>query len=243
MNIAFYNAYTAMKAYQQSLDVVSHNLANVSTTGYKETKASFQDLLYSRLDQNGDHNMLRGHGVMLSSVDQKFELGNPELTNHPLDFMITQDGFFAVQTNEEEIVYTRAGAFRLGEEDGTFYLTRLDGAYVLDKDMQRIQIPKDETTKLPNYEGIIDKIGVFRFSNQYELAQAGVTSYLPTEQSGEAEAVEKGSSLLLQGALEMSSTNMTDEMIAMMESQRAFQLNARMIQTADQIEEMVNNLR
>ncbi len=243
MNIAFYNAYTAMKAYQQSLDVVSHNLANVSTVGYKETKSTFQDLLYSRLDQNGDHTMLRGHGVMLSSVDKKFELGNPDLTNHPLDFMITQDGFFAVQTGEDEVVYTRAGAFRLGEEDGTFYLTRLDGAYVLDKDLQRIEIPKDETSKLPIYDGIGDKIGVFRFTNQYELAQAGVTSYLPTEKSGEAEVVENSRTALLQGALEMSSTSMTDEMVAMMESQRAFQLNARMIQTADQIEEMVNNLR
>ena len=245
MNIAFYNAFTAMQAYQKSLDVVSNNLANVSTNGYKEVKSTFNDLLYTKLNQNGDHNMLVGHGVKLGSVDKKFEQGMLQSTNYELDFAILGEGFFATQINEDgDIAYTRDGAFRLGEEDGVFYLTRTDGSFVLDSELQRIEIAYDKDTKLANLEGIGKKIGIFNFNNPYELVKGSNNTYLESERSGEAIlASESKSNTLIQGALEGSTANMTDGMVAMMESQRAFQLNARLVQTADQIEEMVNNLR
>lgn len=244
MNIAFYNAYTAMKAYQQSLDVVSHNLANVSTTGYKEVKSTFNDLLYTKLDQKSDETLLRGHGVMLGSVDTKFTQGIMQTTNYELDFAIMGEGFFAANRGEEEPVFTRDGAFALGEDNGAFYLTRTDGSYVLNAEMQRIEVTYDEKTKQADMGKIMNEIGIFSFNNPYELEQAGSNSFKQTQRSGEAVSIgQTEATRLIQGSLEASTVSMADGMVAMMESQRAFQLNARVLQTSDEIEEMVNNLR
>lgn len=244
MNIAFYNAYTAMRAYQQSLDVVSNNLANVSTVGYKEVKSTFNDLLYSKLNQNGDHTMQQGHGVMLSSVDKKFTQGILETTNYDFDFALMGEGFFATQRDEEDVVFTRDGAFRLGEDNGVYYLTRMDGSYVLDEDLQRIEIAYDSATNAVDMTGVANQIGIFQFNNPFELEQAASNTYKQTQRSGEAIATGQTSTTkLIQGGLEASTASMTDNMVSMMESQRAFQVNARLLQTADEIEEMVNNLR
>lgn len=270
MNIAFCNGVSGIITYQQDLDVLAHNMSNVNTNGYKATRTAFEDLLYTEMDTNGELKHLTGHGVRSRSVDLLMDQGSPRQTSRALDFAIMGEGFFAVERNGR-LEYTRNGTMAISIEESSTskrkssktsvpdgYLVSSDGGYILDSKGKRIKLERDKETNQFITDGLADKLGVYLFSNPYGLAQTSQSSFLETEISGEPyviaepekanqkkkdeEAVEKPYTVL-QMAVESSNVNLADQMVGMIVTQRAYQMNAKMVQTADQLEEIINNLR
>lgn len=239
MNIAFFNASTALQAFQRKVENVSHNVANVNTPGFKSQHVRFESALYSQLDVNSEAQLMRGHGVVTTSTTSDFTQGAVQTTHQVLDFALMGPGFFAKET-PDGLVYTRNGAFRLGESENQNYLVDVQGAFVLDEQLQRIAVNFDD----PNLAiaSIKDRLGIFQFDNVQNLAVSENNGFV-AQVNNRRFIDNQGSTMLIQGALEMSNMNLTDGMVALINGQRSIQVNARVIQTADQLEEIINNLR
>ncbi len=248
MNIAFYTAVSGMMTYQQDMDVLAHNMANVNTTGFKPLKSSFSDLLYSAMDTKVEGNHMTGHGVRSAATDLIFGQGPLEQTANDMDFAIVGQGFFAVDRGGDQLEYTRNGAFSVSAERGRAYLVTLDGGYVLDERGRQIELGFIGNSNVVDVEGIQERIGIYTFSNPYGLIPTDGGSFLETVISGEAQSADRAGAdalpnELVQGALERSGVDMGQQMVDVIQSQRAFQINARILQTADEIEQVINNLR
>lgn len=251
MNIAFYSGASGLRAYQQDMDTIAHNIANVNTSGYKPLTSVFADLLYSRMAVNSEEDFLTGHGVKVADTDLVFQQGPILTTGNDLDFAIIGSGFFAVESADgEALQYARNGAFAISMEEGTGYLVTTDGYYVLDAEGQRIELePMSEENSTFNLSTLTERIGVYQFSNPFGLEPVPGGRFVPTEISGEAEAsaeVAEGQEApyrLISRALEQSAVDLAHEMVMVIQTQKAFQFSARLVQTADQLEEIVNNLR
>lgn len=245
--IAFYSGASGMRAFQEKLNVVSHNIANVQTSGYKPRRAAFEDLLHSRMNTNVQGQHLVGHGVKQESVDQIMTAGGLDLTGHPLDFAIAGEGFFEVDYRGEK-EYTRNGAFNLSMEGDTPTLVTKDGAYVLDKGGNRITVAKAPTGEL-EMDKIKDRLGVYTFDNPWGLEARNGSRFVESENSGTAALAQTGvvangqATEVLQGYLEFSGVDLGNEMVEVIMAQRAFQVNSRVLQTADQVAEELNSLR
>lgn len=239
MNIAFYNGASGLVAHQAALDLVANNIANVNTTGYKPTRPEFDDLLYTEMYTN-DEKPLHGHGVKLSSADLIYGQGPIQQTYRALDFALMTDGFFAVEELNGERVYTRSGAFDLSIEGRNAFLVDDQGRYVLDSSGRHITVQKLSNDQY-DYSGLKDQIGVFVFDNPYGLESINNTSFRESDNSGTARLAQEY--LIREQALENSGVHLADEMTSLIVTQRAYQLSARVVQTSDQMEEIVNNLR
>lgn len=247
MNIAFYNGVSGLTAFQQDMDTIAHNMSNINTYGYKPTRTGFSDLLYTQMNVNGENKPLTGHGVRAATNELQLSQGNPISTNNMLDFALIGEGFFATE-NKGAREYTRNGAFDISVEGSKAYLVTMDGAYVLDGKGKQIALTKkdDGTYDLTAAK---EKLGVYNFTNPNGLQRTNSSSFTATDVSGEAIAVKasgknkKDPYQLVQGAVEQSSVDMAQSMVDVMMTQKAFSFNAKMVQTADQIEEIINNLR
>ncbi len=244
--IAFYTGTSGMRAYQSALDVTAHNIANVNTSGFKARRAAFEDLLRSRIATNVEGNHLVGHGVKQENIDQIMGQSGLQQTGYGMDFAIVGDGFFAVDNNGQR-EYTRNGAFDISVEGGTSYLVTNDGAYVLDAAGARITVPRTADGGAVT-EGLKDRLGIFRFPNQFGLTPQNNTRFTPNDISGAAIMVPQGGTAenplkVVEGALEFSGVDLGNEMVGMIMQQRAFQMNARVVQTADQLADLINHLR
>ncbi len=245
--IAFYTGAAGMRAFQSGMDVTAHNLANVQTNGYKNRRAVFQDLLYSRLNTNVEGEHLTGHGVKQEYIDQIMTPAALDQTMNDLDFALVGDGFFAVESRGQ-LEYTRNGAFDLSVAGDTVSLVTNDGAFVLDANGNRITVaPEPDGTF--DLSGLRDRIAVYTFPNQWGLNPENNARYTVSANSGEPVLTVPGDPNaanpleLLQGALEYSGVEMTNEIANIIMYQRAFQINSRVLQTADQMAEELNNLR
>lgn len=254
MNIAFHTGVSGLMAYQEGLNLIAHNVSNVNTEGFKPSQASFRDLVKTNMDIRGEEKFLYGHGVRSMGGNLTMNPGNMRTTDNPLDFAITGDAFFAVQTPTRGIQYTKNGSFTVSVEEDGNYLIQYDGSYVLDSEGERISVSIEEDGGNDTEEGGIpkidyaalqEKIGLFSFANPYGLGQTDGTKFIANDISGEAVVLQEDqrSGLLRSNTLEASGVNMSDEMVAMMQTQKAFQFSAKVVQTADQVEEIVNNLR
>lgn len=244
MNVAFYSAAAGMQAFQDKLDVTSNNMANLNTTGYKNMEVSFQDLLYTDMNTKAEGNHAQGHGSKVGEVNTVFQQGVLTKTERPLDFAIAGQAYFAVDNGSGNTMYTRDGAFMLSMQGQDAYLTTGDGAYVLDGDGQRIQVPMVPGTNSADLDSIYNRIGLYTFANPSGLQPAGNNLYRESANTGVRTSVESNAqNRLVPSALEASTVDMGDGMISVIEAQRAFQMNGRIVTTADQLEEMINNLR
>ena len=249
MNISFYNGASGLIAYQESLDRISHNIANTRTVGYKPSRSTFRDLLYTRMAVNSEEEPLTGHGVRIEDDQLIYRQGAVLQTGNSLDFALMGDGFFAVEHADGSVEYTRNGAFDISMEGNGGYLVTSDGSYVLDGSGDRIELEREDGEGLFDLSGLQDEIGIYDFPNPYGLEHASGSCFQATATSGEAEAVSDGKSdfersyRIMSGALEQSAVELSDEMVNVIITQKAFQFNAKMVQTADELEEIVNNLR
>ena len=231
---SFYTASASAVQTQRGMDVVANNIANVSTNGYKPVNGAFADLVYTK-DQA--ESVTEGHGTRLANTSTTFVPGPLSGTGQILDFALSDNNtFFAVKT-PDGTQYTRVGNFHLSEHNGAYYLTSQQNGYVLGSDGNPIAV--DPTTLENGFDA--SRVGVFSFENVDGLARQNETMFLATQASGNATSVRNPE--IRQGFLESSAVNLTDEMANLIQTQKAFQFNCRMVQISDEIMQTVNNLR
>jgi len=250
---ALFTAATGMEAQQIRIDAIANNLANVTTNGFKRSRADFQDLFYDTLQAPGATSanganlpagIQIGHGTRLASMSSVYSQGDPTNTARDLDVAITGQGFFQIQRPGGETVYTRDGAFQV-DRDGTMVNSQ---GFAL---VPNIQIPTDavQITILP--DGTVSvltgddteptdvgQIELARFVNPAGLRALGNNLLAPSEASGDPEtgvAEEAGFGSVTQGFLESSNVNVAEELVQMILAQRAFEVNSRVIQASDEM--------
>lgn len=247
-----------MQSQQTNLDVIANNLANVSTTGFKKNKAEFQDLLYSNAraagsDAGGGNQIPTGvqigHGARLVSTSKVFTEGELTKTEGQLDVAIAGDGFFEVQTSDGNRAFTRDGSLkllsdgRIATNDG---LVLQGGFQPIPQGTTNISISStgEVTTTGPSGSSSF-RIQLVRFANPAGLEAMGRNLYKETLASGTAEAGnpgENGFGDLQQGFLEMSNVKVVEEMVNLIVAQRAYEVNSKAVQAADEMMQMSNNL-
>lgn len=242
MKTAFYSGASGLMANQEALNTIGSNLANANTIGYKSQQTSFQDLLYRNMYLNEANPPLVGQGVRATGSGLNTEPAALINTGNPLDFAIAGDGWFAVQQNGQTY-YTRNGNFDVSVEGSRGYLTTQDGAYVLTRSGGKIDIESYKDSEELDYNGLADKIGVYRFTNPSALAPASNNRYSANATSGTAKAADEGDYSIMNMALEQSGVALPQEMTNMITAQRAYQISARIVQVADENEQTINNLR
>lgn len=260
---ALWTASSGMLAQQLNVDTISNNLANVNTTAYKKERAEFKDLLYESIykgevvdGQGKPVNLQVGHGVRPSAVVKNFSQGSMQQTGNPLDLAIDGEGFFVVRDQNDRLFYTRDGSFKLsidGEEacivtaDG-YFLQVEGGDAELGAEVKEIIVDQNGFLRIRRNDDTLEDIGyidVVRFPNPEGLESAGHNLYRVTSASGEPiEAEEPGmNGQILQGFLEASNVLVVEEMVKLITAQRAYEINSKSIQTADEMLQMANNLR
>jgi len=261
---ALWTAASGMKAQQLNMDTISNNLANVNTTSYKKQKVEFKDLLYSNLrttnlnnGQGKPVNLQVGHGVMPVATTRMFTAGNLERTDNPFDMGINGEGFFVIEDPNGNRFYTRDGNFKLSVDmnemrlvtsDGYNLLSDFDDAIYLEEGMRNITVAENGLITAENQDGEIVEIATIalaKFINVEGLEAVGKNLYKETVASGEAINVfdENRTSHIMQNYLETSNVQIVDEMVRLITAQRAYEINSKTIQTADEMLGMANNLR
>ena len=256
---ALWTAATGMEAQQINQDVIANNLANINTIGFKKSRADFQDLMYQIYSKTGaetsEGNQLPigmeiGMGVKPMATQKLFTQGDYQQTENDFDWAIEGDGFFQIDMGDRT-AYTRAGSFRI---DKNGYLCNTEGLKLIPE----VTVP-EETVHFTLDKGgtwtAADELGNTLASGRVEMAKfinpAGLTSigrnlYDATEGSGDAVTGypgEDGLGTISQHFLEMSNVNVVDEMVKMIVGQRAYEINSKAIQTADNMLQMINNLK
>lgn len=239
MDLAFYTAAAGASAQQKRLNIVANNLANLSTVGFKKENAVFANLIYNELNppaQEGAQ-LSATSGARVEKTNTDFTQAEWIPTNMPYDFAVAGEGFFALQDPATgQISYTRDGTFSLSQQaDGRFLLTAQNGKHVLDTQGEVIAVDPNAAEVLP--------VGVYCFRTNEGMLHIGGNEYLPTEKNGAAIPMENSNALLLQGYTENSNVFMAEEFEKIIEAQRAYQYVLKMVQTSDEIESTINNLR
>ena len=260
MNSSLRTSASGMVAQQRMIDVIANNLSNVNTTGFKRSRVSFQDVLYQTLQGVRLANEVGneavgpvqiGKGVRLAAVLRLHSQGAIQTTDRPLDLAIEGDGFFQIQRPDDTIAYTRDGNFTLS---GDGALVTQDGYLVA----PGIYVPAEATGITVSSTGVVSatvagqsdpvELGRFemaRFVNPSGMLAIGENQYLETPASGQpltGYPGESGFGTVLQGALETSNVEIVQEMTDMIAAQRAYEINARSVQAADEMMRMTNDL-
>jgi len=251
---------TGMEAQQMQLDTISNNLANVGTTGFKKSHAVFEDLMYQNLRQSGAASsgqtqlptgLQVGLGVRTVATTRNFGQGNLQQTSNNLDVAIKGQGFFQVQMPDGTTAYTRDGTF---QRDANGQMVTNSG-YVV---QPGITIPANAQSITIAPEGIVtvtlpgqaqpQQVGQLQtstFANPSGLEPLGQNLYGETASSGTPNAAAPGANghgSLQQGFVETSNVNVVEELVSMIQTQRAYELNSKAIQTSDQMLQKLGQL-
>ncbi|MDH5324958.1 MAG: flagellar basal-body rod protein FlgG [Gammaproteobacteria bacterium] len=259
MTSALWVAKTGLDAQQTKLSVISNNLANVNTIGYKKSRAVFEDLLYQNVRQAGaqvdDVNELPsgfslGTGVRTVATEKIHSQGNLIQTDKPLDIAISGRGFFQILRPDGGIGYTRDGGFQVNSSGQmvTSGGLPLQPAITLPANTLTTSIGADGTVSVVTAGStsptVVGNIQIAEFINASGLQPIGENMYLETGSSGAPQVGTPGLNgigSLLQGELESSNVNVVKEMVDMIETQRAYEVNTKAISTADQMLQYLNN--
>jgi flagellar basal-body rod protein FlgG len=262
---ALWTAGSGMTSQQLNVDVISNNLANVNTTGYKKERLEFKDMLYETMDRayvldnkGKPVNLQTGHGVIPTATVKNFSTGNFEKTDNPLDLAVDGEGFFKVRGPQGDVVYTRDGSFKVSVTEEGKKLTTSDGYSVLDQDDGEIFI-EGETSKLQvsgtgeisytDDSGAIQttgqSVGLVKFENRFGLESIGGNFYRSNGATGQpmADGETGVRSVISQGFLEASNVQVVEEMVKLIVAQRAYEVNSKAIQSADEMLGQANNLK
>ncbi len=252
-------AKTGLEAQQTRMAVVSQNLANVNTTGYKKSRAIFEDLLYQNVVQAGGltseqsqspTGLNLGTGVRVVATDRQFSQGNLINNNNPLDIAIQGRGFFEILLPDGTLAYTRDGTFQL-DPNGQLVTSSgytLQPAITVPPGTQSVTIGVDGTISvlLPGSPDPL-QIGTLQttdFLNPAGLQARGQNLFLETVSSGPPQAGTPGLNglgTLAQGAIETSNVNVVEELVNMIETQRAYEMNSKAIERTDEMLRYVTN--
>ena len=257
---AMYTAASGMEAQQLNIDTIAHNLANINTSGFKQRKTQFQDLLYQNERNAGTSNTASteipvglqiGLGTKAIATQMIFTQGAYAATKSALDMVIEGQGFFQIIQPNGQIAYTRSGNFHMNREgsvvtaDGDL----LDPQITIPPDQLGITIGADGTVSViqagQTQPQKVGQIEIAMFQNPAGLQSIGKNLLLPTQASGDAitgTPGEEGLGTLLSGFVEQSNVSVVEEMVNMIVSQRAYEANSKVIRTADEMFSQANNI-
>ncbi len=258
---SLWSSATGMKGQELNIDVISNNLANVTTTGFKKNRVDFQDLLYQTLREPGTPistgnnypvGIQLGHGVRPVATQKIFSQGEFQQTENSLDVVIAGRGFFQIQLPNGDIAYSRDGAWKLNNNG---QIVTSDGYLVI----PNMTVPQNSlginitsqgivAVKLPNQVDleVIGQIETADFINPAGLKALGRNLFIPTGSSGDPVTGIPGTQEfgeIEQGFIEMSNVKVVEEMVNMIVAQRAYEANSKSIQTSDSMLQIANNLR
>ncbi len=258
---AMRTAASGMVAQQMNVDNIANNLANVNTTGFKKSKIEFQDVLYQNLRKAGTAtaigtmvptNLDVGYGTRAVATVREFSVGDLMQTGNPLDLAIEGNGFFQITMPDGSMSYSRDGALKLSAEGR---IVTSDGFYVYPE----ISVPDNATSLAVGLNGevsamvvgtdepqVIGQFELAKFINPAGLSAVGHNLYVQTPASGNpivGSPTEEGLGKLNQGYLEVSNVKVVDEMVNMIVAQRAYELNSKVVQTSEDMTQIVNNLK
>ena len=258
---SLYTASTGMNAQDLNVSVIANNLANVNTVGFKRSRPEFQDLLYQNLrlvgtlSPNGQQvptGAQLGLGTKTAAIQKVFLQGDFSQTQNPLDIAIQGKGFFQITQPDGTLAFTRAGSFKL---DNTGPLVTADGLAL----QPAITIPNNALTISIDTQGsvavtqpgspaptIVGNIQLASFQNPAGLQSIGFNLYTHTDASGQPQignpgAIDLGATQ--QGFLELSNVSVVEEMVNLIAAQRAYEVNSRTVQTADEMLQISNNMK
>jgi flagellar basal-body rod protein FlgG len=258
---ALYSAASGMSAQETNIDNIANNLANANTVGFKSRRAQFQDLMYQSMLQPGTASgqqtvvptgLQLGLGTRAASNEIIFTQGAFTETDNPLDIVIQGNGFFQIQMPNGTLSYTRAGQFQL-DKNGNVVTPQgyaLNPQITIPAAAQQITIASDGTVSytLPNQTAAqtLGQIQLANFTNPAGLNAVGNNLYTPTDASGEpivgAPGGSEGVGSLLQGYTEQSNVSIVNEFINLIQAQRGYESNSKVVQAADQMYQQVNGL-
>jgi len=260
---ALSTAALGMSAQQKSVDNIANNLANVSTTGFKRSKIAFQDLFYENLPVSklgGSENQVTsdspplqiGHGSQAVSTIRNFMQGSMSETGNPLDMGISGHGFFRIEMPDGSIAYTRDGNFSR-DSSGTLINNSglpLASHIQVPKEAKAIQVSQDGTVTAlmsgDNRKVELGQIQLARFSNPGGLEAKGNNLYMKTEASGMPFVDHPGAQgfgQVHQGSLEGSNVDVVKEMVNLIQAQRAYETNSKMVQSAENMMSVTNSIK
>lgn len=262
-SVAMSAAVTGAQAQQLRIDTIANNVANVNTDGYKRMEATFSDLFYVNLKRAGilenaeaaprPVGVQVGMGTRIIGTFRNMEPGQLRQTFHPLDVAITGNGYFAIQLPNGRVGYTRAGAFQRDPESGNIITSdgnSLETAIAIPAGIvtENVQISESGaiTAQDPNDPAQTIEIGqleIFTFPNESGLEAIGNNLLIETPGSGERIAVEDTTNRFKQAFLETSNVKAVEELTKLIEAQRAYELNTRVISTQDKILETTNQIK
>ena len=261
MDPALRAAASGMMAQQTRTEVIANNLANVNTTGFKRSRAQFEDLLYQNVqnaavigapESQTTPAVQIGRGTRLTAVTRTHAQGTLERTDRPMDVAIEGEGFFQVQLGQGQLAYTRDGSFQISDQG---VLVTSEGYTV----QPSIRIPSDATTVSISRTGVvtatrgndaskpqeIGRLELARFVNPAGLMTQGQNLYTATAASGEAQTgfpQDDGMGTLVQGSLEGSNVEIVQEMVDMITAMRAYEINSKAIKNSEDMLEIADNL-
>ena len=258
MDASMWVAKTGLDAQQTRMNVISNNLANVNTAGFKRDRAVFEDMLYQNIKQAGrqtDANsqaptgLMLGTGVRVVATEKIHAQGNMITTQNPLDMAIAGGGFFQIAQSDGTLAYTRDGGFKLS---ATGQLVTSSGALLqpaitVPQNASALTIGRDGTVSVELTGGgnqVLGQIQVARFVNPSGLQSLGQNLLKETPASGAPQVLvpgQGGSGTIMQGAMEASNVNVVEEMVSMIETQRAYEINSKAIQAVDGMLKFINN--
>ena len=257
---SLYIAKTGLDAQQTNMDVIANNLANVSTNGFKRQRAVFEDLLYQTIRQPGAQSSEQtnlpsglqiGTGVRPVSTERLFSQGNLSQTSNSKDIAVKGEGFFQVQLPDGITAYTRDGSFQV---DQNGQLVTSSGYQVI----PAITIPTNALSMTVGRDGIVSvtqqgqtaaqqvgQLTLSTFINNSGLESMGENLYQETQSSGaptESTPGLNGAGLLYQGYVETSNVNVAEELVNMIQTQRAYEINSKAVSTSDEMLQKLSQL-
>jgi flagellar basal-body rod protein FlgG len=257
---SLYIAKTGLEAQQTSLDVISNNLANVSTNGFKRSRAVFEDLLYQNVRQPGAQSSQQtnlpsglqiGTGVRTVATERIFTQGNPQSTGNARDLMVDGSGFFPVLLPDGTQGYTRDGSFQT-DQNGQLVTSSgyvIQPAITVPANAEAITVGQDGvvSVKLPGVAATtqIGSLQLATFINPAGLESRGENLYVETGASGNPNLNvpgTNGAGSIKQGFVETSNVNVVEEMVNMIQTQRAYEINSKAITTSDQMLQKLSQL-
>ncbi|WP_318468215.1 flagellar hook-basal body protein [Photobacterium leiognathi] len=249
---ALANAELALRTHQKHIDMISNNVSNINTPGYKASAPVFNNLIASSESASADNNSVKvGNGVEISDAIHRFSNGEYKHTGSALDMAIQGNGLIEVELENGDMAYTRVTSLRKLEDGAlaTVHGHRLASNIMVPPDISELQISRDGTVTglIKGNDDALElgqlELAVFDSFEALSPGEGGI--WYRTEEAGQLQYLlpdSDGAGVILQGYTELSNVNMIEEMVSLMSAQRAYQLNSRVIQTSDQILETINNL-
>ena len=258
MEASLWVSKTGLDAQQTRMTTISNNLANVSTTGFKRDRAVFEDLLYQNIRQpggttGGDNQsptgLMLGTGVRIVSTEKAHTQGSMMQTDNALDLALMGEGMFQILQPDGTLAYTRDGSLKLSNlrQLVTSSGEPLQPTITIPEDAESISMGNDGTVTVQPYgnaeEVQVGAIQIARFLNYAGLEPIGRNLYRPTSASGAPVVVnpgDAGAGSIMQGSLESSNVNVVEEMVNMIETQRAYEVNSKAISSVDSMLRFLN---